>query len=305
MDIGSNSVHLLVAAVVDHRLEPLADESVFLRLGERLDEAGYLGADARNELAATLAGFAETARSLGAGEIAFIGTEPLRRAADGPAAIHEVERATGVPLHVVDHADEAILNLLGVTGGRPVTGDLLVVDIGGGSSEFVLVGPGREPMAMGLQLGASRLTAQLVSSDPPTSADIARVKAEAGRLLEGAPDARPGEIVAIGGTASNLLRVVPGASLDGALTRRRMTVALAMLVSEPSAQAADRYGFHPVRARTLPAGAAIIEAVLERYGVDGLRVSEASAREGAVLAALRAGHAWRDRLRSLASGWIA
>ena len=87
VDVGANSVHLLVAVVTGRRLEPLVDESVFLGLGDRVDAAGTLGPAKRGELVAVLVRYAETARRLGAGRIAFVGTEPLRRAGDAAAAV--------------------------------------------------------------------------------------------------------------------------------------------------------------------------------------------------------------------------
>jgi hypothetical protein len=92
--ISIHSVHLLVAHVVGHHLEPLADESVFLGLGSAVVERGFLGGEARAELAATLARFAAVARSLGADTIAFLGTEPIRRAADAARVVadaHAIE----------------------------------------------------------------------------------------------------------------------------------------------------------------------------------------------------------------------
>ena len=108
----------------------------------------------------------------------------------------------------------------------------------------------------------------------------------------------PRDLIAVGGTASNLLRLLPATAIDRVLTRRRIAVALAMLTVERSIDAAERHALRPQRARILPAGAVIVDAILERYGVDRLQVSEEGIREGAVLAAAAAGAAWRDRLRS-------
>ena len=96
-------------------------------------------------------------------------------------------------------------------------------------------------------------------------------------------------MIAVGGTASNLLRLLPATAIDRVLTRRRIAVALAMLTVERSIDAAERHALRPQRARILPAGAVIVDAILERYGVDRLQVSEEGIREGAVLAAAAAG----------------
>ena len=303
VDVGSNSVHLLVARVHEHHLTPSADESVFLGLGGRVAEHGFLGPAARAELADAVAAYAATARDLGATTVTVVGTEPIRRAADAPATVAEVGRASGEPLHVLTHEEEAYLTVIGVTEGRLLAHDALVVDIGGGSSEFCLVGPRSAPRAQGLRLGAGRLTQRFVVSDPPTSDEIAAMRDEARRALSGAPDGAPRGIVAVGGTVSNLLKVVRFGATEGTLSRGENARALALLEAEPSELAAQRHGVRPVRARLLPAGAVIVEAILDRYGADEIRVSDAGIRDGAILAAAHAPHAWRDQLPVLAHGW--
>jgi exopolyphosphatase/guanosine-5'-triphosphate,3'-diphosphate pyrophosphatase len=233
----------------------------------------------------------------------FIGTEPIRRAADGAAIVAEVGAAAGVGLHVVTHEEEAYLTVIGVMEGQPVVERTLVVDIGGGSSEFVIVHPADPPAAVGLRLGSARLTDAHVSHDPPTADEVAAMRTAAVMAVAAAPDTRPEEIVAVGGTASNLVKILPAAALDRILTRERVAEALEVLGSEPSAAAAERHLLNPVRARILPAGAAIMDAVLDRYGLDRIRVSEAGIREGAVLASEHDPIAWRDRLAELAHGW--
>ena len=303
IDIGSTSVHLLVAAVGDHLIEPLLDESVFLGLGDRVATDGYLGAAARESLVEVLAAYVETARQLGSVEVTLIGTEPLRRAADAQAIVRAVEARTGVALHVLDHDEEGLLTLLGVTMGRALHSELLVLDIGGGSTELVFVGEAGPVRVAGLRLGAAALTREMVRADPPTLAETGAMRVAARRVVAEAPKAAPEDVVAVGGTASNLLRLLPASVTDGLLTRRRITVALAMLAVERSADAAARHVIRPERARILPAGAIIVDAVLEHYGVDRLRVSDGGMREGAVLAAAHAGRAWRDELPVLVHGW--
>jgi exopolyphosphatase / guanosine-5'-triphosphate,3'-diphosphate pyrophosphatase len=143
IDLGSNSVHLLVAAVHGHRLEPLLDTSEFLGLGRAVDEGAALGPELIAGLVATLASYVEGARALGAGPIVILGTDPLRRATDAAVATVAIEARTAAAVDVIDHEEEALLTLLGVTAGRPVVRELVVVDIGGGSSEVLAVGPDR------------------------------------------------------------------------------------------------------------------------------------------------------------------
>jgi exopolyphosphatase/guanosine-5'-triphosphate,3'-diphosphate pyrophosphatase len=303
VDVGSNSVHLLVAEISGHRLTPIVDESVFLGLGSAVSERGYLGTAARAELVEALVAYAEAARRLDAGNVTFVGTEPIRRAADAGRIVAEIGAACGVPLHVLSHEEEAFTTLIGVTEGMPVTHETLVVDVGGGSSEFCVVDSTRPPRAVGLRLGSARLTDRFVTHDPPTPAEVAAMRAIALEAVEGILEASPSEIVAVGGTATNLLKVLYASGVDRALTRDGIAEAIALLAAQPAALAAERYLIRPTRARILAAGAAILDAFLERYDVSSLRVSEAGIREGTILAVDHAGVAWRDRLAQLAHGW--
>ena len=169
VDVGANSVHLLVAVTRGHRLEPLVDESVFLGLGDNVNRTGELGSVSRAELVATLVRYVETARRLGARHVVLVGTEPLRRAADAANAVEDVTRTTGVSLDVLSHEEEGYLTLIGVTSGRRVTAELMVVDVGGGSSELVVVSAVGGVRAAGVRLGSASLTASIVRHDPPTA----------------------------------------------------------------------------------------------------------------------------------------
>jgi exopolyphosphatase/pppGpp-phosphohydrolase len=235
--------------------------------------------------------------------VTFLGTEPIRRAADAPAIVHEVTTASGARLHVVTHEEEAYLTIVGVTEGMPVTHETLVVDVGGGSSEFCVVDARDRPRAAGLRLGSASLTDRFATHDPPTPPELSAIRAAVIVSVLDAPDARPAEIVAVGGTASNLLKVLPAAMLDRTLTRERIAEIQSILASEPAAAAAERHLINPIRARILPAGAVILDAILERYGADRIRVSEAGVREGTILAVDHGGPSWRDRLAELAHGW--
>ena len=235
--------------------------------------------------------------------VTLLGTEPIRRAADGAAIVHEIVSATNAPLHVLSHEEEAYLTIIGVTEGMPVTRETLVIDIGGGSSEFCVVDPSRRPRAAGLRLGSARLTDRFVTHDPPTRAEVAAMRGAATDAVADALEAQPAEIIAVGGTASNLLKVLPAAMVDRTLTRERIALIQTILAREPAAKASERHLINPVRARILPAGAAIMDAILQRYDASRIRVSESGLREGAILAMEHAGPAWRDRLGDLAHGW--
>ena len=302
IDVGSTSVHLLVAAIHGHLLTPAHDESAFLRLGDHLRTRELLGEDQRDELTATLQAQTDTARRLGATTVTIVATEPLRRAADSARLVEEASAAIGAPIHVIEHDEEGILTLLGVTGGLPVAHDVAVVDIGGGSSEIVIVGPGKPAVAQGIRVGAARLVATLVEHDPPRPAELAALHAEAARRIAEAPAAEPRSLIAVGGTASNLLKLIPGAVEDRLLTRDRLHEAVDLLATSTAEELVELYLVRPVRARILAGGVAIVLAILEHFGLEALQVSDAGIRDGTLFAVHRAGPEWRDHLRALAQG---
>ena len=305
IDVGSNSVHLLVAAVGDEGLRPLADESVFLGLGTAVAEGRALDATGRGSLTQSLVDYAARAKALSAESMVVLGTEPVRRAPNASRIVASAG-AAGVPIQVLTHEEEALLTLIGVTEGRAVSSDLVVVDVGGGSSEVCVVGPVGPSRAIGVRLGSASLTAAHVTHDPPTTEEVEAMRADARRLISGNVPAHVEDIVAVGGTATNLGRVVASDRAGAAvIDRPAIAAALASLSEQPAAEAALRFGVNPIRAQVLPAGAVILDAILAEAGADRLRISDASIREGALLVADHAGPAWRDRLGELAHGWRA
>ena len=301
IDIGSYSVHLLVADVDRYELKSRHDESAHLGLGRTIDAEGGLGS-AVPGLIETLGAFADHARRLGARAITVAGTDPLRRAADGPSVIERIRSVTGLEAASLSHEEEAMLALLGVQAGRPVDREMVMIDVGGGSTEILLAGPERLPEAVGLPLGAARLTGVHVEHDPPTASEVGALSAEVALAMLRAPDSRAAQLVAVGGTARNLLRIGPPLD-DRVLTRSRIRAALDAMASSPAASIADRHGIRVSRARVLPAGAAILLGALERYRLDRLRVAAGGLREGLILAAFHAGPTWRREVPTLALGW--
>jgi exopolyphosphatase/guanosine-5'-triphosphate,3'-diphosphate pyrophosphatase len=308
IDLGSTSVHLLVARVEGGQLVVVDDESSFLGLGAAVDDPGSLGSEGRAALVETVGAYVRRARELGALRPILLGTEPLRRLADATRIVAEVSAAAEVPLQVLEHEEEALLTLVGLTHGESVRRDLLVVDIGGGSSELVEIGPNRPARAAGVQMGAGRLTRRFVDSDPPTRDQLASLREAADDAFEWEPARPPHDVVFVGGTASNvlkLLRRLGSPDRDDRLDRAALDLVRDVLLVAPAEMLASEYGLREARVRLLAAGVAIIETVLDRVGVAIGRVVDTGIREGAIVAADRAGDAWRDRLEELARGWIA
>ena len=301
VDIGSNSIHLLVATLGRSRLRTIVDESVQLGFGSIVDRDGRLGEEARAAGTEVLRGYVEQGRALGARSITLMGTEPLRRAADRSAFQADVLAATGVALHVLSHEAEAELTLLGVTSGQLPLETLLVLDIGGGSTELVVAAPDADQVVGALPTGSARLAAGFVAHDPPTAEEIGALRNVATRLFSTMPQARPTRAIVAGGTGTNTNRLL-GRTRLGSLDPRLLERAMVALAIEPAAQIAGRTGLSERRVRQLAAGISLVEAMLSRYDLPRAATSDASLREGAIHAADRAGDAWPDHLTALIHG---
>jgi exopolyphosphatase/pppGpp-phosphohydrolase len=132
IDVGSNSVHMLVALVDGDSIVELGDRSTYFGLGPIVDRGGAIGAH-RDRLVATIGDYVARARRLGASDVRVVGTEPLRRAVDSERASAELERRIGVTLDVLSHEDEAFLMTVGARAGRRVTRRQLLVDVAAGA----------------------------------------------------------------------------------------------------------------------------------------------------------------------------
>lgn len=295
IDVGANSTHLLVARV-GPTIETLADESALLGLGASVYATEVVPPDVADAVIAALRVYVERSRSLDAAGPVLLGTEPFRRAGNASRVVARICAEVGMPFHVLRHDEEGLLTLLGVTSGMPLAADVVVADVGGGSSEIVVAGPGRQPVARGLPLGSARASAHHVEHDPPTPAELLAIGLEATDVLRAAPDAHPDRLVLVGGTASNLLKVDSDGDGGGRLTREGLARIVERLLAEPAETVAEAHALRVQRARILGAGAAIVDAILDRYGLDEALATDEGIRQGAVIAYARAGGAWRDAL---------
>lgn len=302
VDVGSNSIHLLVAAIDADALRILVDESVQLGLGDVVDREGHLPAASRDAVVAAIARYAATATRFRATTLTLLATEPLRRASNRSVIQADVLKATGQPLQILSNAAEAQLTLLGVTGGNAPGVPLLVVDVGGGSTELIFTSPGRQPAVGALPTGSARMSATFISHDPPSWFEINALRAEAIRLVEALPMAaaglRPQRAVGVGGSATNLARLAAWPESAGGLDRAALERIFSTLAAHDTRGLSLRYAVSLRRAQQLVAGAALLDAVLSQYRVDRMEVSTASLREGAVLAAQH-GPDWLQRLGAL------
>ena len=199
----------------------------------------------------------------------------------------------------LSHEAEAELTLLGVTGGRRFTGTLLVVDIGGGSTELILASTGHDLVVGAMPFGSARLTASFVANDPPIPAELTRLRLAAAELFATMPAGHPTRVIVVGGTGSNLCRLMEG-STECRLDRAAIGRALELVCSDRAIALAQRHTLREGRVAQLAAGAAMVQALMERYAVDVVDASDEGLREGAVVASMSgAADNWLERLPEL------
>ncbi len=310
IDVGSNSVHLLLTELDSDPPVVLRDESVLLGLGAMVDMAGRISDEAAATAIEALVEYVEAAEEEGAESITLLATEPLRRASNRSSFCEAVEKATGLPLLVLSHEEEALLTVIGVLDGEPVEEPMLVLDIGGGSSEIVLLGPEADPVVGVMPIGSARLTAQHVEDDPPTADEIAALRLESRHLLSGMPAGHPRSGIIVGGSGTNLIRLTSEegdeeddeAAEGGLIDRERTARAIEIVMAHPAAELVETYGLRERRVLQMAAGASLIEATLDCYNLEHLEASDASLREGVIIAREEAGDDWRAQLSALVAG---
>ena len=303
VDIGSNSVHLLVGLTGPGWLEPLRDTSELLGLGDTVDRYGEIPEHERARVVEVVRAFQEAAQRSNAELLTLVGTEPLRRAANADVLGAQIAATTGVPLRVLSEREEAVLTFVGVTRGELPDAPLVVVDIGGGSTEAATYVPGNGLQVDHIPFGSARLTNAIVQHDPPTDDEVERLfraaaDATAGLAHRGAAESGTMprfRVLFVGGTATNVARL-------GRLTRAALAEDRRTLEKLRVAQVSARYNVRPRRARQLAAGVAIVDMLLERFGLDGADVSDASLRDGAIIATARYGEGWARAIEELVAG---
>jgi exopolyphosphatase/pppGpp-phosphohydrolase len=171
----------------------------------------------------------------------------------------------------------------------------------------VLLEPGADAVIGVVPVGSARLTAQHVEDDPPTDAEVLELRAEAHHLFSSLPTGHPRRGIVVGGSGTNLIRLTTEegdeeAPDSGLIDTVRTARAIELVKAAPSTELVETYGLRERRVRQMAAGASLIEAALDCYNLDAVEASDASLREGVIIARERAGADWRRDLASLVNG---
>jgi exopolyphosphatase/guanosine-5'-triphosphate,3'-diphosphate pyrophosphatase len=281
IDVGSNTTRLLVAMADGARLHELFSERAFTRLGLACGRDGEIASDKVAEVAAVVARQARIAHELGAASLRVVATSAVRQAVNAPALAAAITEACGATLEILDGDDEARLAFAGAVGmlADPPAGLLGVVDVGGGSTELVVgTAAGGVRWSVSLPVGSGVVTRSDLPTDPPSAAELARLRRKLARVFEGVEAPRPAMAYAVGGSATSLQRLVGSLMLE----REALARGLQALVTRPAAEIALRLGLHPERARLLPAGILLLDAASRALQAP-LQLAGGGLREGVVL----------------------
>jgi len=284
VDVGANTLRLLVAVPDGRLVLPVHEEKEQLGLGEEVERYGYISAGKCAEAVEVARAQTRRARRLGCERIEILVTSPGRQSANSDEFADALARGTGVPVRILSSEEEGMLAWDGaVSALEDPPASAAVCDVGGGSAQLVVgtleTGPA---WVRSVDLGSLRLTTRLLAGPDPPSAEAV----EAARLA--ATDAFDAVVppvaqigLAAGGTARALRRVVDTLDAD------RLAEAVAELSRLKRAKIAKRYGVAPQRAATLLGGAILFAEAQRRLGLP-LELAGGGVREGSALALFRA-----------------
>ncbi|HYY32156.1 MAG TPA: hypothetical protein VE693_01035 [Gaiellaceae bacterium] len=283
LDVGSNTVRLLVAEGRGGRIEPVRQARKLLLLGKEVEQIGALSARKLEETRRCARGFAALAREAGAARLEVVVTAPGRQSANADELVRVLAEATAASVRVLSPDEEGRLAWEGAVAAVADPPPMLAVcDVGGGSTELLVGTPEQGPAwARSLDIGCLRLTERLLDRDPPGKKGMRALRAAVAAAFDGVAAPLPHTVLATGGTARALTKLV-----GERLGEEEFAAAIRRLRKRSSLAIATATGVDRERARTLPAGALILAEVQRRLGTPVL-VSTAGLREGLALAVLR------------------
>ncbi|GAA4427266.1 Ppx/GppA phosphatase family protein [Georgenia halophila] len=296
LDIGSNTVHLLVVdAAPDARPAPAVDERSTVRLMRYVDDDGAISAEGVEALGNAVRKALKAAKKHGVDEVIGLATSAIREATNGTSVLEELSAVAGVKLQVLSGAAEAELTFLAARRWHGwAAGRLLVLDIGGGSFE-VAQGLDETPeYAVSVPLGAARLTRQFLASDPPNDKQLDELKSHVKKQL--APVAKElaampsaDHVVATSKTFRSLARLAGHqVAVVGPEERRRMRLDglrdwTPRLAKIPAEQRMELPGITAERTYQIVAGAVVAQRAMKSFGINELEICPWALREGVIL----------------------
>jgi exopolyphosphatase/guanosine-5'-triphosphate,3'-diphosphate pyrophosphatase len=294
IDIGTNAILCLIAELRETgRFRVLDDRAEIARLGRGVDKTGLISADGEARTLAVLERYREQCEHLGIEEIIAVGTSALRDARNSAEVRKRLSARLGFAIRVISGAAEAAYSFLAVERGLPLAGrELLVIDIGGGSTEFIRGNESGVIEAVSLNLGSVRLTERFLHSDPARVEEITEMMGAMDRELVPLrerlePVGAPLTLVGIAGTFTTLaavekqLQSYAHAEVHGSRLRRTEVRRQVRLFQSKTVEERKRIvGLEPKRADVILAGACMIERIMTLFHADSIVVSDQGVRYG-------------------------
>jgi exopolyphosphatase / guanosine-5'-triphosphate,3'-diphosphate pyrophosphatase len=285
IDIGTNTILLLVVDLpAGHVIE---DRCRIERLGRGVDASGALDEAAVARSLDALREYATALRAAGAERVGAVGTQALREAKNGAAFLRPAQEILGHAIEVVGGEREAHLAFRAVRRSFPDLPDVVVCDVGGGSTELIVARGGSIESVASVKIGSVRLAERYLGADPPDATEAAAMIAAIDDVLAPLPLPAGLPLVATAGTATTLAAVSLGLAVYDAervqglrLPRSEVEKQVLRYLELPLAERRHIPGLDPRRADVIPAGAAIIVRVMERIGADQVMVSDRGIRWG-------------------------
>lgn len=293
IDCGTNSVRLLVADVDGSRLVDVVRRMEIVRLGQGVDRTGRFAAEALERTFAALRSFASDLERCGSPPVRMVATSATRDAANREEFVTGVREILGVDPEVVTGMAEAALSYEGATrelAGCPVDPPYLVVDIGGGSTEFVL-GDGEVHAARSVDIGCVRMSERHFAADPPTAAQVAAATDDIDSAIALAGEEVPFEeartLVGLAGSVTTVAAIAlelpdydPERIHHARIPADRVRDISERLLYLDRAQRAAIPVMHPGRVDVIAAGALVLRRIIDRLGCDGVVASEHDILDG-------------------------
>jgi len=292
IDVGTNTILLLIAEVDAGGLRALFESGTVVRLGEGLHRNALLSPEAMNRGYNALEQCLQQCHKMAVQRIFAIGTSVLREAKNAREFTGNVKKRFDILIEIISGEEEAKLSYLAMAQDLQNFADtgkkMMVVDVGGGSTEFVLGQGNHMAQWVSLPLGSVRLTEQFLVSDPVSKRDWSQMQKEIDRLLEKMPDSeKPPFMVAVGGTATTLASVELGLrefrveKIDHfLLTREALARQLSLYRSRTVEQRKKIPGLAPNRADIIVAGGAVVYSAMERADCSSVMISTHGIRYG-------------------------
>lgn len=316
IDVGTNSIHMAVV-----KIQPtipafgiIAREKAMVRLGDRDRETGRLTSEAMERAMVALRRCQEIAKALNAEETIATATSAVREAPNGHAFLHDVKTELGLVVNLISGQEEARRIYLGVLSGMEFNNQPhVIIDIGGGSTELIL-GDGHEPRTLSsTKVGAVRLTAELVNTDPISNGEFNYLTAYVRGMIERSVEevlayVRPGEVPRLVGTSGTIgtlaelhardkLGMVPSALNGYQFSLKDLRELIHRLRKLNATERAAIPGMSDRRSEIIVAGAVILQETMALLGMEQITICERALREGIVVDWMLTHGLIEDRLR--------